>query len=389
MIIALFSDTFDPDINGVATSVMTLKNELEKNNHTVYVVTTNFPDKPIQKINNVIRIPGKILKKIFGYKMAFFFSREVFELIKNLNIDVIHVHTEFGIGLFARIVSARLKLPLVYTYHTMYEDYTHYITKGYFDSVAKKIAMNLSKKYCQSSGEVISPSLKTYKRLREYGVNKFVNIVPTGIPLSKFDSTNLVFDKLNVLKEELKIDDCFTILTLGRMAKEKSVDLIIDGFKELKAISKMKTKLIIVGDGPALQSLIDKVKTIGLEDSIIFTGRKQASEVPYYYALSDVFVSASLTETQGLTFVEALASKTPVLARFDQNLVEVISDGYNGFFYKDANELASKILILMTMESSAYTLLCENALKKARQYSSEEFYNNIIDVYKRVIRNSW
>jgi len=164
MRIGLFTDTYAPMINGVSTSVEMLKGALEKKGNTVYVITVS-PDNMkynIDEENNIIRIPG-IPTGIYDYRLTGIYPVKAVNTIKKLDLDIIHSHTEFGIGTFARLMAFQLNIPLVHTYHTMYEDYTHYITKGYFDKSSKKIVEYLTLFYCdRTASELIVPTKKTY-----------------------------------------------------------------------------------------------------------------------------------------------------------------------------------------------------------------------------------
>ena len=135
MRIGLFSDTYTPDINGVVSSIVTLQKELEKRGHEVFVITNHKALLSTQREGNVLRLPGLELKWLYGYKLTTPYHFSAKDEIRKMNLDVIHVHTEFGVGMFARIVAKYLNIPVVSTYHTMYEDYTHYINRFAIDEV--------------------------------------------------------------------------------------------------------------------------------------------------------------------------------------------------------------------------------------------------------------
>ncbi|MCX5775836.1 MAG: glycosyltransferase [Firmicutes bacterium] len=139
MNIALFSDTFPPEINGVATSTFNLFNVLRKNGHNVYAISTNPFSNKVEFKDNVLRVPGIELKRLYGYRMAGFFNSQAMRIIRGMKLDVIHIQTEAGVGIFGKIAARTLHVPTVYTYHTMYEDYTYYATKGHFDRIARGI----------------------------------------------------------------------------------------------------------------------------------------------------------------------------------------------------------------------------------------------------------
>lgn len=164
MKIGLFSDTYPPEINGVATATATLCKVLKNHGHEVIVVTTAPKNqKKITYENGVCRIPGIVMKRLYDYKLTWIWNKRVANFIKKFDLDIIHVQTEIGIGIFARLIAKKYKIPLVYTYHTMYEDYTYYVTKGkkHFDKFAKKVVAEFSKAVGDSSTEFTTTSEKT------------------------------------------------------------------------------------------------------------------------------------------------------------------------------------------------------------------------------------
>lgn len=387
MKIAIFSDTYAPDINGVATSTKILRDQLIKHGHDVLVVTSELPsdseyfDNPEDKI---LRVPGLEIQALYGYRACNIYSFKGMREIKNMGIEVIHVQTEFGIGIFGRIVGEALDIPVVYTYHTMWADYSHYVNpvnSEAIDGLIKKAITRISKFYGDKSAELIVPSLKTKEALGKYGINKKMHIIPTGLDLEKFDPKNKNIQLINQIKKEYGIDNQFIITFLGRIAKEKSIDVLIDAMKE---IVKTNTNVLclIVGGGPQLDELKELVKNDHISKYIIFTGPKPSNEVPSYYHLSNVFVSASVTETQGLTYIEAMASGIPAVARYDQNLEDVIKNGVNGYFFNNTSELVS---ILLNMIHNDYSKISQQAYLSAMNFSSEIFYEKVLEVYKLAI----
>lgn len=389
MNIGLFSDTYIPEINGVATSVNSLYKILKKYGHNVYVITTS-DKKEVTFENDIIRIPGVELKKLYGYRMAFVFNSKAFKIIKNLHLDVVHVNTEFGIGKFGFIVASRLKIASVYTYHTMYEDYTYYMTKGYFDRVSKWVIREFCKTNMVRANEIITPSEKTKVYLRSIGIESYINVVPTGFDISGFANIDKNCEYLQTFKEKYKLSDKSKILLcLGRLAKEKSFDIVIDGYKQFKETFNYDTKLLFVGDGPAASSLKRQAERLGLKDDVIFVGKVPQKETKYFYALADVFLNASVSETQGLTFMEAMAGGDIILCRFDNNLIGIINNKINGFFFIDADDFKYKLKEILELEEEKKKEILDNALKSIDGFGENSFYNNIIEVYTRAIRRNW
>lgn len=391
MRIAIFSDTYTPDINGVATSTKILKDELINHGHEVLVVTSELPsesDYEDDPNDNILRVPGLEIQALYGYRACNIYSFKGMKEIKSMNIEVIHVQTEFGIGIFGRIVGEALNIPVVYTYHTMWADYSHYvnpINSTAIDGLIKKAITRISKFYGDKSAELIVPSIKTKEALEKYGLHKNMHIIPTGLELDKFDPKNKDDKLINQIKEKYGIKDQFIVTFLGRIAKEKSIDVLIDAMKEIVKEND-NILCLIVGGGPYLDELKELVKDDQIEKYIIFTGPKLSQEVPSYYHLSNVFVSASVTETQGLTYIEAMASGIPAVARYDQNLENVIIDGVNGYFFKETNELVS---ILLNMMNSDCSKMAREAYLHAMKFSSEVFYEKVIDVYKQAIKQKY
>ena len=391
MRIALFTDTYPPEINGVATSCKSLHDILVKNGHDVLVVTTNPYTKKVTCEDNIVRIPGIEIKRLYGYRMAGIYSSKAMKYIYRFNPDVIHVQTDFGVGIFGRNCANRLKCALVYTYHTMYEDYTYYFSKGHFDRVFKYFARGISSNVIANCNGIISPSKKTKDYLRRIGVDQYTNVIPTGVDFSKFKREKLDQNISKELKEKFGLDDdTFHLLSLGRVAKEKSVDFSIKCYKKfLLDNPKLKSKMIIVGGGPDVENLQNLVKELGIENNVVFTGPCPPEEVPYYYTLGDAFVSASLSETQGLTYMEAMASNLYVLARYDHNLLDVIQEGETGFFFETEEEFSEKLLHVYNLHLKNETKLLKNALQSIDSYSIETFYERILGAYKHAIKQCW
>ena len=321
MRVGIFSDTYRPQVNGVVSSILTLEKELRKKGHKVYIITTTDPDAPTVE-PNVLRIPSVEFKPLPQYRLGMLYSSKIIKKIKRLELDIIHSQTEWGVGTFARFVAINLEIPLVHTYHTLYEYYTHYVTRGHFTVPAKKLAAAISKFYCEKCNALIVPTRKVEDILYSYDVDKDMNIIPTGIELDKFYRENYTDEEIRFMRENFGIKDTdFLCVYIGRIAKEKSIDVLIDMFSK---ITDETYKFMIVGRGPVIEDLKEQAEKLGINDRVIFTGEVPHDKVPVYYQMGDVFLNASISETQGLTFVEAMAAKTPVNARYDLNLEDLL-----------------------------------------------------------------
>ena len=389
MKIGIFTDTYLPDVNGVVTSVELLRKKLEDNGHDAYVICTYKGINKIKKEGKTIRLPGVEIKKLYGYALTSPLHFLYIDELKKLNLDIIHAETEFGVGIFANIVASTLNLPLVRTYHTTYEDYTHYlnfVNSKTLDKGLKKLVVKWSKLYCDNCVKLITPSKKTRDMLISYGVTTPINIIPTGIELKAFRKENVDLDKANLIRRELNIlDDEKLLIYVGRIAKEKSIDKIINAFKEVKK-NNLKIKLLIVGDGPMLKDLKEMVNDFALEDYIKFIGKKPFNEIPIYYQASDAFISASTSETQGMTYIEALASGLVVLAHYDEVLDDIVKENVNGFYFNN-DDIYETIVKFNNLDEFAYQKMKENAVNSILDYDSDKFGIDSINLYKEAIED--
>lgn len=387
MRVAIFTETYEPYVSGVVTSIKFLVETLKKMHHDVYIVTANLKEHRFSydEKNKIIYIPG-INTGIGGAKLTRSFSRKAFKIIKTWDLDVIHSQTEFGIGAFSRKVAKKLNIPVVHTYHTLYEDYVHYVTHGHFNNWGKKIAIKLTKHYCEDTcDELIVPTDKIKKLFVEkYEIKKHIHVIPTGIDLEKFDETEVMQKVIAKLRKKYKLNpDDFVIGTIGRIAKEKSLDRLIKSVADL-VDKHPSVKLVIGGDGPELGALKRQVKDLGIESHVCFTGMIDYKDVPTYFHLFNVMSSFSVTETQGLTIIEALAAKVPVVCINDKSFREMVQDKYNGYLVKDELEFIEKIEYLMKNEK-VYKTMTLNARNSVFKYSKEVFASDVLKVYAKAI----
>lgn len=388
MRVGLFTDTYAPEINGVVSSIVLLQNELEKNGHDVFVITTNNNLFETEREGHVLRLPGVELKQLYGYVLTSPIHFAAMREVEEMNLDIIHAHTEFGVGIFARLVAKKLNIPLVSTYHTTYEDYTHYvnpINSKSVDKLAKKAVANLSKLYGTTCVEMISPSEKTKEMLLGYGIKTPIQVIPTGIDLERFDVQRTQPQRIaEIRKEAMVSDDEALIIFVGRIAKEKSIEIPIEGFKKLKE-DQVKVKFMIIGGGPQTEELQELVKQYRLENTVLFAGKKMATDIPAYYHAADAFVSASLTETQGMTFIEALASELPVFARHDEVLAGLVIDGETGYLFDTPQEFAARVEHFLALSAQQKQTMKNACAQHVQKYDSRIFYQSVIAMYERSV----
>jgi 1,2-diacylglycerol 3-alpha-glucosyltransferase len=389
MRIGIFTDTYPPYINGVSTSIAMLEKALEKKGHQVFIVTVNTESigYKYENENKIIRIPG-IPIGIYDYRLTGIYPLRAIEKIKRWNLDVIHSHTEFGVGTFARIIAKQFDIPLVHTYHTMYEDYIHYITGGYFAKSGKKIVEYLTKFYCDKTAtELIVPTKKTYDLFKEkYKVNRNVHIIPTGIEIERFYKEN--YDKKEIKDLKLSIglkEEDFVIMFVGRLGKEKNVDFLIKNHHSVVKHNK-NAKLVIIGHGPDADSFHKLTLKEKIDSNIIFTGKVPWEDISKYYQFADIFTTASKSETQGLTVIEAIAASVPVVCINDESFKDVIIDDLNGYLFDNKKDYVKSIIKIMD-DKELYERLSNQGRISAELHSSKYFAEKVLDVYNIAIKD--
>ena len=389
MNIAIITDTYFPDINGVTSSIYTLAVALRKQGHRVYIFCTSDNNSPVirrvSKNPPVFRIPSVPMLLVRPYRTTMPYSFRLIHILKRLKIDIIHTQTEFSMGFVGLSTSMALHLPIVHTYHTMLEDYTHYILNGKVTGIiTPELAQKFSKTFCNVPTGLIVPTEKVKNSLHEYGVKKPIYVIPTGINLEPFRRSNFDSSEIDALRSKFGIHPGEKIiLSLGRVAKEKSIHHIIEQMPEVHK-RMPNTRLLIVGDGPALPELKQLAEKLGATDSVIFAGAAPYAEIGKYYQLGDVFISCSTSETQGLTYYEAMAAGLPVIARKDDAVNELFIDGKNARLFESENQIPDLVEEILKDDESAKRYSA-NAEETVEAFSAETFANRVLEAYKNAI----
>ena len=388
MRIGIFTETYTPYISGLVTSEVMLKNALEKQGHEVYVVTANLESFKYEwnPEERVLKIPG-LPTGIYDSRLTSIYPIKAVNKIRGWKLDVIHSQTEFAIGTFARLIAKQYHIPLVHTYHTLYEDYVHYITKGYFNRSSKKLVEYLTRFYCETTAtELIVPTNKIYKIFKEkYKFKKNIHIIPTGIEVDRFFVENINEKDVRNLRNTLNLSKRdFVVLFVGRLAEEKNIEFLINSERVLKEKYK-NIKLLIVGDGPDKEKYEKLSKNLGLDKHVIFTGKVSWDDMPYYYHVSNVFATASKSETQGLTVIEAMAANTVPVCMRDEAFQSMVTDELNGLFFETEEEYQNQILSLYK-DKEKLEYLNKQARIQAEHYSSKNYADRAIEVYERAIK---
>lgn len=383
MRIGLFTDTYYPQINGLATSVLMLSHYLRARGHRVFVFTTTDPDAPGEE-EDVYRLPS--MPFLAERRMGMFYHPRLARLVRRLDLDLIHTHSEFALGFFGRYMARELHLPLIHTMHTVYEDYTHYLTKRLrmLNPLTKVIARRFTADFCNSADQVIVPTEKMLDILLSYGVNVAISPIPSGIELERFKPGYYSRGEVSNARRDLGIGaNEKVLLYLGRIAEEKNIQELLYDLREYLADAG-DVKFLLVGDGKDRPRLENLAKDLGMADKTVFAGAKPWDEIGKYYQAGDVFVNTSRSEAQGLTYIEAMAAGLPVVARADRCLEGILQDGVNGYTFEDKAGLVSALDKILPNDLERERL-SRGAMGTAERFSAAGYADRVADEYRRLL----
>ncbi len=384
MKIVLFTETYLPFINGVVTHVVALKDGLEKLGHTVLVVTACPSAKQHYIKDNILYCPSRLSKKIYNYGLATPFSKERLKILQEFNPDIIHIHSEFGIGLSGAFIAKHLQVPMVYTLHTMYDEYLYYISRPIFVPMLKKMSHRYVKYLADKASALTGPSQKVQEYFNLCGANKSVNIIPNPVELDLFNPSNLDMEKSKLIRDKYNIlDDEILVSFCGRLGKEKSVDVLLNYWsKQVKKEDKFK--LMILGEGPCLEELKQQAKQLGIDDIVIFVGRVEHNELPSYYGACQLYITASLSDTNSISMKEAMATGLPVIHIVDPLNKGQVIDGVNGYIYHDDKEMYQILVDYKNMSEEEKKIIKKSVIESVKIYGSEAIAEYLQKIYHEV-----
>ncbi|WP_223902401.1 glycosyltransferase family 4 protein [Lactobacillus laiwuensis] len=380
MNIGIFTDSYFPQLSGVATSIKTLKDALEKQGHNVFIFTTTDPHIKKGTVEaNIFRFSSVPFISFTDRRVAFRGFFEATKVAREVKLDIVHTQTEFALGMIGKYVAHQLKIPAIHTYHTMYEDYLHYVLNGHL--LRPYHVKQFTNAYLKNMDGVIAPSKRVEALLKRYKVNIPMRVIPTGVDINSLNRPETVD-----VRKELDIpDNVPVLLTLSRVAEEKKIDRILNAMPEILD-EFPQTRLVIAGDGPDMEVLQEQVERLTLEDSVIFTGDIPHDDVGSYYKMADLFVSASDTETQGLTYIEALASGTKCVV-YDTDYTEhVFDDEEFGKVFSGPGEMLNEILFYL--RKGRKRIQPDKLAAKLEQISAQKFASSVYQFYQDTISNS-
>ncbi len=375
MKVLITTDLYKPFVNGVITSLCALADELIEKGHDVKIITLSNSRYSYTE-GNVTYLGSIDMDKIYpGAKLKISFISKPLRDIYYWRPDIVHSQCEFSTFPVGKRIARRFNIPLVHTYHTIYEDYTHYFLSNI--RIGHYIASRFSSHVVNQCDKVIAPTYKVKSLLNSYDINTPISVIPTGIRLNKFFKPE---DKeiTKGIKEKYNIDENnFVIGFIGRIAKEKNIDELFDFFSK---VNEENVTLLIVGDGPYREEL--EIRSKSINKNIVFTSMVEPEMIQHYYKTCDLFMSLSSSETQGLTYIEALASSVPLLCKKDECLDSVIDQGKNGWQFNNL-EQAYELFKEFYHDCNLQKEMSLNAKKIAEtNFSSAAFAESVLSLYE-------
>ncbi len=377
MRILMISDVYFPRINGVSTSIITFRGEMQRLGHEVYLIAPRYPE-PFEDDEHVLRIASRSVALDPEDRMMSY--RDIVAQIENLGrlqFDLLHIHTPF-VAHYAGIKIARtLGIPAICTYHTLFEEYLYHYIPWLPKSLLRFCARKFSVSQCNQVAGVISPSSLIVELLQRYGVTTRIITLPTGIDANHFDKGDGT-----AFRAKLSIpEDCKLLLNVSRIAFEKNIGDILAMFRCVHS-AMPNTILVIAGEGPAKEEYIRQVRDWQLQASVIFVGYLDRNSVLIdCYKAADLFVFASTTETQGLVLLEAMASGTPVVSVAAMGTKDVLKDNI-GVRITDGSidDFAEKVMDVLSDDEQRQTL-AESGLVYAREWDAKRLAQKLVDFY--------
>ncbi len=375
MRIAIFSESFEPVINGVSVSISLLAGRLEALGHEVFCFAPHFPGHT-DASGRVFRFPSVRAPGVPDYPLALPWSGGLFRVFRELKPDVVHTHTPFILGMRGQSWARRLGVPLVSTNHTLYTEYVHYI-RPVPPALMRALAVWWMRRYYSRCDHVIVPSAATGRRLESYGVRTPWTAIPTGI---SFPASPADVDGREVAGASA---DERILLYLGRIAREKNLDLLLDAFR-IVSRTDGSARLVVVGGGPYLERCQERARELGMDGRVTFTGPLPREVLPAVFRAAELFVFPSATETQGLVVGEAALHGLPCVAVDAGGTPEFVRHGETGLLVRpDAEEFAEAVLELLRDGQRR-----EGFSRAAREFASsltvDGMARKVLDVYRSV-----
>ena len=381
MRIAIFTNNYLPNVYGVPMSIETFKKEFESLGHEVFIFAPNYSD--YQDANkNIFRYPSVDINIKFRFPLPIPYSCRMDKILENLDIDIIHSQHPNLLGSAAMKWAKKKKIPLVFTWHTLYDRYTNFVP--FIPSkLAAKWVINNAVKYANKADTIIVPTESVIPIIKNWGVNnENIKAIATGVVEEEF----LNSDRKKIREKYSIKDDESLLLLVSRLTEEKNIGFLFDAAIEILKANK-QAKLMLAGDGYLLPELKEKTKVENLEDRIIFAGIAPREELKNYYAAGDIFVYASKSETQGMIITEAMYMGLPIVAIKAPGIESLVKNDANGILTAESRgEFILAIKKLIENKDLREKMSLESARIAREKYTSKICADKMLEVYAEAIK---
>ncbi|MBE7554142.1 MAG: glycosyltransferase family 4 protein [Anaerolineales bacterium] len=376
--IAFFTNTYYPTMSGVVRSVSTFRQQLTEMGHNVFVFaqhTSAYEDaEPF-----IFRYPA-IEVPINDYALPIPVSPFISEVLPILKLDVIHSHHPFLLGQVAANKAKELHLPHVFTFHTRYEEYSHYVP--FSQELTKRVILDWVLGYMEQCQHIITPSESMKQILEESGVaGDYITTIPTGIDVEPFRQADG-----EVVRHQRGWDNDLVLISVGRLAKEKNFETLLVAAAEVMR-KRNQVRLVLIGDGPERKALEELAGDLGIAPRVEFAGRVEFAEIPAYLRAADVFCFASVTETQGLVTMEAMAAGLPIVAVDATGTSDAVTHGQEGLLTENDSAALAQAIQRMVDDAALRQQFKTAAAKKVAWFDIKAQAKKVLEVYERAIED--
>lgn len=377
--VAHYTNTYYPLVSGVVRSVSTFRQALTELGHNVFIFAQQANDYNDEE-PFIFRYPALDLPLMSGFPLTIPFSAFIDKVMPYLKLDIIHTHHPFLLGQTAANKAAELDIPLVFTFHTRYRDYSHYVSLN--QEIVKETISRWLGEYMKQCHHVVVPSESIKQMLMDdYGIINQISVVPTGIDLKPYE--NLEGQKV---RQERGWGDDLVLVSIGRLAKEKNWELLLEGVA--RAIKGRKNvRLALIGDGDYREDLEVLAVDLGIGDQVEFVGKVPFDEIPHCLSAADLFCFASTTETQGLVTMEAIAAGLPVVAVDASGTRDVIEDNHQGFLTLNTPESFGWAVERVLNDASLRQRFSEAGKERVKLFEMKREAEKLVEVYEQAIED--
>ena len=382
MRVLMVSDVYFPRINGVSTSIETFRQALAPQGIEVRLVVPRYADEP--EVEGIVRVPGRAVPRDPEDRLVSWKALRTAIRREAVDCDLIHVQTPFLAHYAGLSVARRFGIPIIATYHTLFEEYLHHYAPFLPAEWLRGLARRLSRSQCNALDAVVVPSTAMRERIEQYGVSAPMHVLPTGIPIGCFtQGDGPRFRERHGLPAG---QPC--ALFVGRVAHEKNIDFLIEALS-LARREVPNLLLLITGEGPAEQALHRQAQTLGLGEAVRFLGYlDRQRDLPDCYAAADCFVFASRTETQGLVLLEAMAMGLPVVALAVMGTLDILSPGRGCLTPADDVAEFAAAMVRLVRDPVLCTRLSQEARDYAREWADDRLAAKLAELYRRILEHA-